>query len=122
VIAGVLPQALQALKHLGVKDATQCVAAFGPCISVEAFEVGEEVAAEFDRVFGGNAPVLRQAGKKPHIDLQQALVLQLLAAGLSLDQIDQTDRCTFRDREEFFSHRRDKGVTGRLAAVIGARF
>jgi copper oxidase (laccase) domain-containing protein len=29
-----------------------------------------------------------------------------------------TDRCTFRDKDEFYSHRRDKGVTGRMAAMI----
>jgi len=42
----------------------------------------------------------------------------LLAAGISPDRIDTTDRCTFTHRDEFFSHRRDDGVTGRMAAVI----
>jgi copper oxidase (laccase) domain-containing protein len=37
------------------------------------------------------------------------------------DAIDTTDRCTFRDADEFFSHRRDRGITGRMAALIGVR-
>jgi copper oxidase (laccase) domain-containing protein len=37
------------------------------------------------------------------------------------DRIQSTDRCTYRDHEEFFSHRRDKGVTGRMAALIAPR-
>jgi hypothetical protein len=45
----------------------------------------------------------------------------LVDAGVSPDRIDTTDRCTFRDDGEFFSHRRDNGVTGRMAAVIGVK-
>jgi copper oxidase (laccase) domain-containing protein len=33
--------------------------------------------------------------------------------------LDTTDRCTVRDAAEFFSHRRDHGTTGRMAALIG---
>jgi copper oxidase (laccase) domain-containing protein len=43
-----------------------------------------------------------------------------MAAGVSRDHIDMTDRCTHRDAEEFYSHRRDRGITGRLAALIAA--
>ena len=56
-----------------------------------------------------------------HIDLPRAAYLQLIALGFSPDNIDTTDRCTFRDADEFFSHRRDRGVTGRMAALIGPR-
>src|SRR5256885_13802723 len=44
---------------------------------------------------------------------------QLIECGLAAANIDATDRCTFRDRDEFFSHRRERGVTGRMAAIIG---
>jgi copper oxidase (laccase) domain-containing protein len=44
--------------------------------------------------------------------------LQLLSAGLPAEQIDTSDRCTHRDADEFFSHRRDNGITGRRAANI----
>jgi hypothetical protein len=42
----------------------------------------------------------------------------LRSAGLCAENIDISDRCTFRDADEFFSHRRDRGVTGRMAALI----
>jgi copper oxidase (laccase) domain-containing protein len=45
----------------------------------------------------------------------------LLEAGLSNDCIDSTDLCTYDDAEQFFSHRRDRGVTGRMAALISPR-
>jgi copper oxidase (laccase) domain-containing protein len=43
---------------------------------------------------------------------------QLLTAGLAAQRVDTTDRCTFRDADEFYSHRRDHGLTGRMAAAI----
>jgi YfiH family protein len=96
-------------------------AAIGPCIGFDAFEVGEEVLREFTRLFGKESP-LRPHDTTPgkgFVNLRVAVRTQLLRAGLSLDRIDSTDRCTFHDADEFFSHRRDRGVTGRMAAVIG---
>lgn len=116
VVAGVVGSALRKLNHGG-----RCLAAIGPCISGEAFEVGPEVVGEFRRVFGDAAPIAPGSNGKAHIDLRRAVQLQLRAAGLSEEQIDTTDRCTYRDAEEFFSHRRDNGVTGRMAALIAAR-
>ena len=58
---------------------------------------------------------------KGRVDLREAIRRQLIDAGIDEDEIDLTDRCTFRDAREFFSHRREKGVTGRMAAVISAR-
>jgi hypothetical protein len=94
-------------------------AAIGPCIGFGAFEVGPEVIEAFVRRFGEAAPVRRRGDGSGHIDLREAVRRQLVAAGLSPDRIDTTDRCTFRDSQEFFSHRRDNGVTGRMAAMIG---
>jgi copper oxidase (laccase) domain-containing protein len=53
--------------------------------------------------------------------LRRAIEIQLLRTAIGADHIDTTDRCTYRDRDEFFSHRRDNGVTGRMAALIAPR-
>ncbi len=94
------------------------VAAIGPCISFDAFEVGPEVVAEFERLFGPDAPVVHMNDGKGRVDLRQAVRMQLMTAGLRPDQIDTTDRCAFRDADEFYSHRRDRGITGRMCAMI----
>jgi YfiH family protein len=117
VIAGVVPNALQRLRSLA-REQSIVVAAIGPAIGFDAFEVGPEVLAEFERAFGGNAPIRRRDDGKGHVDLRAAIRSQLLAAEVSVDHIDVSDRCTFRDADEFFSHRRDRGVTGRMAAII----
>jgi copper oxidase (laccase) domain-containing protein len=91
------------------------LAAIGPCISRFHFEVGDEVATEFGRQDLASA-IHAASGSKPRIDLQAAVKLQLERAGVTA--IDTHELCTFRDQAEFFSHRRDHGLTGRMAAVI----
>jgi YfiH family protein len=113
-VAGVLPKTV---REMGAAP-SEIVAAIGPCIGFEAFEVGGEVLDEFARVFGPTAPMSRRDDGKGFVDLRECLRRQLMEVGLGEDQIDTTDRCTFRDRAEFFSHRRDCGITGRMAAII----
>jgi len=117
---GVIAQvALAAVREMGC-GGRRITAAIGPCISGEAFEVGAEVLGAFENSFGAAAPMRRRADGKGHVDLPEAIRRQLIAAGVEADRIDMTDRCTFRDGDEFFSHRRDHGVTGRMAALIAA--
>ena len=115
-VAGVVPAALADLA--GMAPARDFIAAIGPCIGFDAFEVGLEVLDEFRRVFGPEAPCRGAPNGKGYVDLRSAIASQLIALGMPAEQIDLTDRCTIRDREEFFSHRRDQGVTGRMAAII----
>ena len=116
VIAGVAVSAL--LELAGDRPTTDFFAAIGPSIGRDAFEVGPEVLAEFDRAFGANAVCRRAGREKGFVDLREALRRQLLSAGMLADRIDVSDLCTHRDKEEFYSHRRDNGVTGRMAALI----
>jgi YfiH family protein len=102
-------------------DPTTLVAAVGPCIGFDAFEVGPEVLLEFENKFGHHAPIRHDGNGKGHVDLAAACRLQLIRSGVSSDRIDVTDRCTDRDADEFFSHRRDHGVTGRMSALIASR-
>lgn len=120
VIAGVLPRAVRSLTQSGGTDATQVLAAMGPCIGVEHFEVGPEVVDAFESAGLGLA-VKTEGYAKPHIDLTAAVAHQLQRAGIPIKQIDRTDRCTFARADEFFSHRRDHGRTGRQAALIAIR-
>jgi YfiH family protein len=121
VVAGVVGQALRSMQsRFGVAPA-EVVAAIGPAICVDYFEVGVEVGQAF--AAAGLMQATREGGDKPHIDLPLAVHEQLRQAGVAMEAIDQTDRCTYRDADEFFSHRRDvthrgQSDTGRMAAVI----
>jgi polyphenol oxidase len=121
IVANVISAAIrQMVDESEGMPADEFIAAIGPCIGREAFEVGPEVLAEFERTFGDDAPLSRPSCGKGHVDLRRAAEMQLVGAGLHSENVDSTDRCTVTHREEFFSHRRDRGITGRMAAVIAA--
>jgi polyphenol oxidase len=120
VVAAVVPAAVRALQDR-VGRADVIFAAIGPSIGPANFEVGLDVLEEFRRIFGKQAPAQIKCGGKAHVDLRAVIGMQLATCGVDADHIDSTDRCTFADADEFFSHRRDKGVTGRMAAIIACR-
>lgn len=91
-------------------------AAVGPCIGLEAYEVGEDVAAELEAA-GLGACVERPFGARPHADLGAAVELQLRRAGVGA--VDRLEICTVRDGR-FYSHRGEGPATGRFAGVIAA--
>ena len=120
VIAGVVIEAVRQMRALAARGPQEIVAAIGPSISFDAFEVGTEVLEEFSCAFGPDAPIRHEANGKGRVDLRESLRQQLVATGVQKSKIDLTDRCTYRDSDEFFSHRRDKGISGRMAAIIAA--
>jgi len=84
-------------------------AAIGPAIGPCCYEVGEEVAAPFRERFGGD--VVRNG----RLDLWTSAERALRAAGVT--QVDRFDCCTACEPENFFSHRRDAGNTGRQGVI-----
>jgi YfiH family protein len=124
VVANVVTTAVDAVRRRRPDVApARIVAAIGPCIGYDAFEVGPEVLDAFGRAFGPDAPARRRGTDdgKGYADLREGVRRQLVSVGVSPERIDVTDRCTVREADEFFSHRRDDGVTGRLAALIAPR-
>ncbi|MFO0874302.1 MAG: peptidoglycan editing factor PgeF [Phycisphaerales bacterium] len=118
IVAGVIGATIHAMRRHFDVDPAHCVAAIGPCIGVDAFEVGEEVATSLAEI--GLASTIRRgaAWPRPHVDLFAAARHQLVAAGVSRARIDGEPLCTSANRDLFFSHRRDNGRTGRMAAAI----
>jgi YfiH family protein len=121
LVAGVIRAAVTRLTELTGSPGADLIAAIGPCIGPDAFEVGPEVAAEFRRAFGPEAPLKPGHGDRSHASLPCATVLQLVAAGVNIARIDTTDRCTYAAPADFFSHRREGPATGRMAAIISVR-
>ena len=84
-------------------------AAIGPGIGPCCYEVGEEVAAPYRERFGED--VVREG----RLDLWTSAERALRAAGA--DRVDRFDRCTACEPGTFFSHRRDRGRTGRQGVI-----
>ncbi len=89
------------------------IAVIGPSIGPDRYEVGEDVASQFDSSF-----VLRHK-KKPYLDLWSANRAQLEARGVG--KVVISGECTVSNPERYFSHRASKGNAGRMLAVIGRK-
>lgn len=116
VVARVLDAAIDAM---GVPP-EELLAAIGPHIRAEAFEIGEDVAREIAASACG-ADVILPRSPRPHADLARAVRAQLAARGVADDRVDDVGGCTLTDAARFFSHRRDAGRTGRHLAAIASR-
>jgi hypothetical protein len=86
----------------GVAATGAVAAAIGPGIGPCCYEVGDDVRA----VFGTTERTL---------DLKAIARARLQAAGVA--EVHDCGLCTSCDAERFFSHRRDRGVTGRQAGL-----
>jgi YfiH family protein len=88
-------------------------AAIGPGIGACCYEVGDEVAATFRDRFGEEVVLGR------NLDLAEAAERALRAAGC--ETVERVGLCTSCEEELFFSHRRDRGRTGRQGIVAALR-
>ncbi len=110
---GIPTETIEAMRKLGAEPA-RMRAWVSPCIGPADFEVGIEVAHQFD-----DEQVLhRPEWPKPHVDLPGAIVTQLLRTGLDRARIEVEGSSTF-DTDRFFSYRACAGTTGRMMGVIG---
>lgn len=120
-VAGVVAQAVQRLRRVSGGEG-DLVAAIGPHISLQAFEVSEDVAQELAECSPLADVVDRSFGPKPHVDLRRIVRAQLLELGLAEDTIDDVPGCNLLDEADFFSYRRDGKASGRhLSAIVAGK-
>lgn len=120
------------VKHMGKKtldamheafgtDPKDVVAAIGPSICGDCFEVGPEVAEEFSLHFtpAQMTDICKDGiGDRKLIDLWKANKYVLMNAGLCESQISVTNICTRCNPELLYSHRIMGPRRGNLAAVM----
>ena len=118
----VVEKAAQALAaEVGARP-SRLAAVIGPAIRVCCFEVGPEVVSAFsENGHDVDGIAIQPSRGRPHLDLPLANRLQLLAAGLREDAIQDAALCT-RCHPAFHSYRREGLGVGRnwSVAVVGA--
>ena len=122
------------------------VAALGPAIHACCYQVGKEVKEKFESQFAyapelfrevkesnedhEKYPLLFLTAKPPghselpvklFLDLVEAYRRHLLEAGVPAKNIEASPMCTSCVVDLLFSHRREKGVTGRMMGAIAIR-
>jgi len=111
--AGVLAATVAALGDHSGSDPADLRAAVGPCLG--------PCCAQFSDPRRELPPWCAPFIHGDKVDLWAMNRHQLLQAGLRAAHVDVAEVCTVCRRDLFYSHRGDKGRTGRFAAAIGQR-
>ncbi len=96
-------------------------AVMGPSICVGCFEVGQEVADEFEKSFPAVDLIVSKDsnGGRPHVDLRAAILQDLKRAGLNEDNIDMSAvPCSRCNSSTWWSARRHGVCSGRTLSLI----
>lgn len=112
LLAGVLQATVRAMELSG----GDILAWLGPAIGPQAFEVDEIIRALFIKRISG-AEVAFKPAKSGTWLADLYLLGRLAMRSVGVTQVFGGGFCTVQD-PRFFSHRRDKGVTGRMAGLI----
>lgn len=93
------------------------LAAIGPSIAVDHYEIGPEVVEQVESAYGEDAEEFLVRGEKStHFDLWRANEFQLSEMGIRY--IETAGICTACNLQDWFSHRGEFGQTGRFGALI----
>jgi len=112
LLKGIIPAAIDKMQ---IKN-EQILAWLGPAIGPESFEVGTEVKDAYLSADSTNNRAFQPTTEGRYLaNLYQLAQLQLTRLGVK--EIYGQTWCTFKDKENYFSYRRD-GVTGRMASMI----
>ena len=112
LVSGVIENLIESFNS----DSGSLVVHLGPAISIDSFEVGEEVMRlylsknlNFERSF-------TIKNNRTYLDLYDAA--RVILESFQIKSISGGDRCTFKESNEFFSYRRDGINSGRMANLI----
>ncbi|MBL4756410.1 MAG: peptidoglycan editing factor PgeF [Rhizobiales bacterium] len=101
---GILEATIAAMVNLGAQEG-DIQAVIGPTISQACYEVGPEFKDRFMQKNDAFAKFFRPGpNDRPHFDLPKFVAHQLAASGI--DKVENLDRCTYQEKDVFFSYRR----------------
>ncbi len=106
-------------KAYGTKP-EEVVAAIGPSICQDCYEISEDVAKHFYKEFQGHGEeiLIDKRNGKYQLDLWKTNEIVLLEAGILPEHLAVTNICTCCNAEVLFSHRASQGKRGNLAAFL----
>jgi polyphenol oxidase len=120
LVRGVVEAAVRCMEEDFGCRAAHVRAGIGPAIGACCYEVGSDVLEAAQTAFGDVGDLFRTNSHGAiHLDLWAASEMALRRAGV--EQIEHACLCTACHVDEFYSHRREGGRTGRFGAIIALR-
>ena len=116
-VRGTVRAAVEAMQARFGSNPGDIQAAIGPSIGPDHYQVGPDVVAQVRQAFGPDvSSLLAVHDGSTYFDLWAANRLALEQAGVK--QIEVAGVCTACHTEDWFSHRAERGRTGRFGAII----
>jgi polyphenol oxidase len=122
-VIGVAAAAVQQMQSEYHSNPADIVAAIGPSVCARHYEVGKEVVDQVQQAFQLDSEKVLSHGNgelrpgKAYFNLWVANRLILENAGVR--QIEIANICTACHTEDWYSHRAEKGKTGRFGVLVG---
>jgi YfiH family protein len=116
-VRGAVRSAVENMKKRYGSKPSDILAAIGPSIGPDHYEIGLEVVNQIKQAFGSDSKsLLSMSSSSMKFDLWAANHLLLEQAGVH--HVEVAGLCTACHTEDWYSHRAEKGRTGRFAAII----
>jgi len=116
-VKGVAKAAVEGMQSRYGCKPENIIAGIGPSIGADHYEVGADVISQFQEKHDHNADnILQTKNGSTFLDLWMANSLQLQKAGV--EKIQVSGICTACHLDDWFSHRAEKGKTGRFGALM----
>ena len=116
-VAGIVRKCVVEMHQCFDTDPADLKAVIGPGISLERFEVGQEVYDQFAQA-GFDMDRIARMYAKWHIDLPLCNQLQLQQTGIKYENIEMSGICTHTQSDEYFSARKLGINSGRIYTGI----
>ena len=110
-------EVIKTMQSVADCDPKDIVCGVGPSICPKCFEVGDDVAEAFEAAFPQCDLRGVNGSGRATVDLWQVATAQFLESGVRPEHVHLMGVCTFEDKR-LYSHRRDKGKTGGMAAYL----
>lgn len=111
---------VEAMKEKYGSQPADILAGIGPSIGPDQYEIGPEVVEKFGLSFGADASgLLSSRNGATHLNLWEANRLTLERAGVKSVQV--AGICTASAVQDWYSHRKEDGLTGRFGALLALK-
>lgn len=114
-VGKIVEHTLEAMQNEHGCHPSDLCAFVGPCAGECCYNVGDDVASQFDEQF------VRRSDGKVLVNLKSANEAQLTSCGVPPVAIEVSRLCTITESHLLHSYRRDKEKSGRMMGVIGLR-
>ncbi|KQL54707.1 laccase [Heyndrickxia shackletonii] len=121
-VKGIAKEMIAEWNKKGIEP-SEIMVAIGPSICEKCYVVDNRVIKEVDTWLssGDNKPYNEISSGQYQLNLRKLNQMILEKSGISSENIYITNLCTSCDHMEFYSHRRDRGNTGRMLGFIGLK-